>query len=109
MEYIGEHLKKIRKDNKLSMLEVQRACGLDTSTLSRYEMGKLFPSVNHLIKLSVVYEINLDDLIFRTVVNKANMTLVNHNIKVHQIKDYTGGPMAEQLERCINEKAKKTR
>ena len=57
---LGNRLKKIRKDNKLSQSEVAAYLGTEQSNLSRYENNERMPDTVILERLSNLYGCNPD-------------------------------------------------
>ena len=57
----GEYLKRVRKNKGFSQEDVKRQTGISDSRLSRIESGK-DPSASALIKLAILYDIDLFDL-----------------------------------------------
>lgn len=57
---IGEKLKLLRKERKLTQNEVGDAIGQERSTVACYETGKRTPDVATLEKLAVLYKVTLD-------------------------------------------------
>ncbi len=64
MSSIGDRIKKIRKDNKLSQTVFSNAIGLSQGRLSEIEKGKNKPSYDTLYSIKDNYNISLDWLIF---------------------------------------------
>ncbi len=52
---VAESLKKIRKAHKLTQLEVANILGVDRTTYTLYEIGKTYPPIETLDKLSNMY------------------------------------------------------
>lgn len=62
-ETLGQYLRAIREQNKLSTRDVKKATGITTSQLSRLECSHTHnPSPAALKKLSLLYNIKLIDL-----------------------------------------------
>ena len=60
---IGEKLKKVRKNLKLTQQDVSSDLGLPQPNISQYEKGALTPSFNFLIAFAQKYEISVDYLL----------------------------------------------
>ncbi len=59
---IGPYLRKLRKDQRLSLREVENRTGVSNSYLSQIENGKRPASIDILKRLAPVYEVSLKDL-----------------------------------------------
>ena len=59
----NEKLLAIRKSKKLSQEEIGFAINKDASEISRYETGKVEPSIPVLLKLADFYKVNVNDLL----------------------------------------------
>lgn len=65
MRNYGELLKEHRLAKGVSLLDVERETGIDNSNLSRWEQGKVLPSIYFCEKLADYYGVTLDELIGR--------------------------------------------
>ena len=57
-------LKAARVNKKLNQAEAAKKIGVSLSTLSKWESGKCFPSVKYIPRITEVYCVKYDDLIF---------------------------------------------
>lgn len=55
-------LKNLRKGLGLSMNDVHEKAGISLVQLSKYELGQLWPTDEHLHRLAEIYEVDADDL-----------------------------------------------
>jgi transcriptional regulator with XRE-family HTH domain len=62
MEF-GERFKKIRLENNLTQTQVANALGIDQTNISLWENDKTRPEYEHLIHLSKLYDVTLDELL----------------------------------------------
>lgn len=60
---LGEHLKQVRQNKNITQEDVAKRLYITRQTLSRWEQGKTLPNIYALKKLSLIYQINLDDLV----------------------------------------------
>ncbi len=60
---ISERIKAARKECKLTQQQIADILGLDRSTYSYYELGHLKPSVEVIVKLSAVFNVDIDWLV----------------------------------------------
>ena len=59
-----ENLKKLRKINKLSQLDLAEKLGVTRQSISYYENGNVEPSINFIIQLSSLFNYSIDSLLF---------------------------------------------
>lgn len=61
-----ETLKKLRESKKMSQATLAEKLGIDQTAVSKYERAKQLPEVRTLVKISELFDITLDELIFST-------------------------------------------
>ena len=61
--YSGEGLRKARKAHNLTQEQLAKALNVSKSTIANYENGKTIPSMNTVIKLSIIFGITTDELL----------------------------------------------
>ena len=59
----GEHIKSQREELKLSQSEVAKQLSVTRQTISNWENGKSYPSIEMLSKVSEVYQVSIDSLL----------------------------------------------
>lgn len=59
----SEHIKCQREELKLSQSEVAKQLSVTRQTISNWENGKSYPSMEMLIKVSEVYQVSIDSLL----------------------------------------------
>lgn len=57
-------LKAARVNAELTQEEAAKRIGVNKSTLQKWESGKCYPSTKHIPKITEVYNIGYDDIIF---------------------------------------------
>jgi transcriptional regulator with XRE-family HTH domain len=62
-DYIGENIRKIRKQKNISMSDLAEKCGLVQSGISNIETGKRDPSFSLLLKISDALQISINTLV----------------------------------------------
>ena len=67
MKNYGEILKEHRLLMGKTLMDVERETGISNSNLSRWEQGKVLPSVAFCEMLADYYGISLDELIVRDI------------------------------------------
>lgn len=63
MVNMGEKLKSLRMEKKLTQKQIADRIGLAISAVSSYESGSRYPSYDALIKLSRIYHVSTDYLL----------------------------------------------
>lgn len=63
---IGQRLKQLRKDKKLSQEELARVLQLSRATYAQYEIDRRIPEYGTLEKLADYYDVSLDFLVGRS-------------------------------------------
>lgn len=61
---IGENLKKIRKDKKMTQEDFGKLVGLSSNTVQRYESGKRQPNVEIIKKIADALEVPISLILF---------------------------------------------
>lgn len=69
MQVLGEHLKKLRKENGYNQKELATKLGVSQQVISNIECGQSSPDLNFLRKAADLYEISLDQLVGRSFVS----------------------------------------
>lgn len=59
----GKFLLELRKEKGLSQKEVADILEVSDKTISKWECGEGFPSIDYLVKLSYFYEITIDEIV----------------------------------------------
>lgn len=63
---LAKQLRKLRIERGMSQYDIEKATGIDRTTISAYENGIREPSMNNLNKLADLYLVSLDYLCGRT-------------------------------------------
>ena len=67
MKNYGSILKEIRLSQNKTLIEVEQAPGISNANLSRWESGKVVPSIAFCEQLADYYGITLDELVGRNI------------------------------------------
>lgn len=67
MKNYGSTLKEIRLSQNKTLIEVEQATGISNANLSRWESGKVVPSIAFCEQLADYYGITLDELVGRNI------------------------------------------
>ena len=60
---LGERIREVRKERGWSQADLGKRIGTDSQYVSRYETGRITPSVDALIRLADVLEVSTDYLV----------------------------------------------
>lgn len=78
MKNFNVKIKDARKNKGISQLELAKILGTDQRIVSRYETGKVTPSLDRLVQLAQILDVSLDDLVeFKKIQNKLSEDLNN--------------------------------
>lgn len=59
----NERLRQLRQNSSLMQKEIAESIGISTITLRQYEQGTREPSIEKLMKLAIIFDVSLDDLL----------------------------------------------
>lgn len=79
MLHMGEKLKTLRIEKKLTQKQVASQIGLAISAISSYESGSRYPSYDVLIKLACIFHVSTDYLLGVTEKRNIDITGLNDN------------------------------
>lgn len=63
---MNNRLKQLRKERKLTQVELQMRTGIEQSLLSKFENGERIPPTETLITLADFYNVSIDYILCRT-------------------------------------------
>ena len=63
MKIFCERFKELRKENKISTIDLGKILGVSNSTITRWENGIITPSIDHLYNIAVYFNVSADYLI----------------------------------------------
>ena len=73
----GKFLLDLRKEKSLSQKEVADIIGVSDKTISKWECGEGFPSIDFLVKLSEFYEVTIDEIVKGERIVKEEQVAIN--------------------------------
>ncbi len=79
MVNMGEKLKSLRIEKKLTQKQVADRIGLAISAVSSYESGTRYPSYDVLVKLARIFHVSTDYLLGMTDKRNIDVTGLNDN------------------------------
>lgn len=82
MSNLGNELKKIRLNKKLTLVELSNLSGVGKSTISDIENGKINPSVKTVIKLSKSLGVESETLFKETSANNLKNEVASNKEKI---------------------------
>jgi len=60
---LENRLKRLREEHQFSQEDVARMLDISRQSVSKWELGKAYPDLDNLIKLSDLYKVSLDEII----------------------------------------------
>lgn len=66
---IGKKITDLRKNNKLSQEDLAEKLGVTRQTISKWELGQTYSSINQAKELSKIFNISLDELVNNDIKN----------------------------------------
>ena len=60
---LGNNIRAVRKEKKLSQVELGKAVGVSRSTIANWEKGKTSPATTYILKLANFFNITTDYLL----------------------------------------------
>lgn len=67
---LAENLQILRKQNGLSQEELAEKCQVSRQAIAKWESGESVPTIEKLIYLAGLYDVTLDELVGRIVIDK---------------------------------------
>ena len=68
----GENIKRIAKENRYSADKIRDALGIcDRSNVYKWFRGEVFPVVDNLLAMSILFGITINELIVTEIIEKA--------------------------------------
>lgn len=64
MTTLGDQIKKLRLEKKLTQVQLANKLELDQTTVSSYEKNKRLPDIGTLGKLATAFDVSLDELVY---------------------------------------------
>lgn len=81
-----ENLLKIRTEKKLSQVNIATKIGVAQETVSGYEIGRAYPTVENLLKLCDILNVSSDFLLDKTDVRTPVNSLVMDNFSKDELE-----------------------
>jgi len=60
MVRLAERMKELREDHGLSRLEMAQRLGVNKSTITRYELGDMNPTIDMLLNIREIFGVTID-------------------------------------------------
>ncbi len=76
---LGERIKLLRKEAGWSQAELGEKIGVDSQRVSRYENGRIIPSIDAAVRIAEAFNISLDYLLVDTVPRRP-LHAAEHNL-----------------------------
>lgn len=78
-EKIGNLIKDLRMKRDMSQEELANELFIDRSVISKWESGKHIPDLKYLVKMSELFNVSLDELVYGETNNQQNQSAVKKN------------------------------
>ena len=65
-DFMDNNLRQLRKDHKLTQVELQMRTGIEQALLSKFENGERVPPTETLMILADFYNVSIDYILCRT-------------------------------------------
>ncbi|WP_407888968.1 helix-turn-helix domain-containing protein [Levilactobacillus sp. N40-8-2] len=63
MQNIGENIKKVRFEKKLSQEQMSKQLGVSRQSISKWENNHAYPDIEKIIKMSFLFNVSIDSLV----------------------------------------------
>ena len=63
MNEIYKHIEKLRKDNRMTQVELAKQLGISRNAVNAWEMGTSKPNIDHIVKLAKIFKVTTDYLL----------------------------------------------
>lgn len=84
---IGERIRKLRKENKLSQAELANKIDVVSHMISQYENDKVMPSTETIIKIAKLFNVSIDYLLIEEAeIKQTSFDEKDFEDKIQQIK-----------------------
>ncbi len=83
-KYFQNNLKFLRKNKKLTLFELSDSINISKSAISDYETGKSAPGFEVVKKLSIFFDVSIDDLYNSDIPEISEKGLLKKNKKFHR-------------------------
>lgn len=67
LKKLALHIKKLRKEKKLTQVDLAYSCGFEKQNMQRIESGKSSPTLKTLLKIADALEIDIRDLMISNI------------------------------------------
>ncbi|MEG1009968.1 MAG: helix-turn-helix transcriptional regulator [Clostridia bacterium] len=85
---LGENLKKLRKEKKLSQEQLAGILNVSRQAVSKWESNKTYPDIENLILLRDIFNVTLDDLIVNANKTKSEDMIELKKLSTDNNTDY---------------------
>lgn len=96
MKNLGDKIRLLRKQRRLTLAGVSEKTGIDVATLSRIENGKMIGTIKSHMLIAKALDIHLPDL-YETALEAEDATLKRHLSQPAAVLSQTDGSVAELL------------
>jgi transcriptional regulator with XRE-family HTH domain len=108
LDRVGDRLKRLRVQRRMTLTGVAEATGISKSTMSRLETGQRRPTLELLLALSQVYRVPLDDLVGAPEAGDPRLQLKPGRVKGRTVIPLTRQPDGMQAWKIVIPTSKAT-
>ena len=101
LDQVGDRLKRLRTQRRMTLTGVAKATGISKSTLSRLETGQRRPTLELLLALSHTYRVPLNDLVAAPEVGDPRIQLKPGRVKGRTVIPLTRQPDGMQAWKIV--------
>lgn len=88
MTFLGENLKKIRQEHKLTQVELANMLNISQKSYSHWETKKTEPTLENVVKLAKIFNTTTDYFLGQTIYSKATLINFLDNYDLSNIKNW---------------------
>lgn len=99
---VGENIKKIRKEKKISQKQLGVLCGMSEAQIGQYENGYRSPKFETVLKIANALEVSINELLdISETTKESNIQKITLNVEIKNIDEET--KKAEKLIELLKE------
>jgi len=88
---LGEKIRNLRKENKISQEELAERLGVSRQSISLWENGQTQPTLDNIIAIADIFNVSTDILLKDCAISKTDNTFMSKNIKPKKKFKYPSG------------------
>jgi len=101
---LGQKITQIRKEKKLSQIDISKAVGVSRDAISKYERDDIIPSVENAKKIAKVLEVSLDYLVSEQENQEViDVNMVNRMKEIQRLGNEDKGTITKIIDAFIRD------